>query len=114
MTLKQFIAQVIAINFVVSVCCFYRSSHRRCSVGKGVLRDFEKFTGKHLCQSLFFNKVASNFSKKETLTQVFSSEFCEILKEDLFFTKHLWWLLAYLPNKYKYKDSLTSKIIKVI
>ena len=25
---------------------------------KGVLRNFAKFTGKHLCQSLFFNKVA--------------------------------------------------------
>ena len=25
---------------------------------KGVLRNFPKFTGKHLCQSLFFNKVA--------------------------------------------------------
>ena len=35
------------------------SSHRRCSVKKGVLRNFTKFTGKHQCQSLFFNKVAS-------------------------------------------------------
>ena len=35
-----------------------RSSHRRCSVRKGVLRNFAKFTGKHLCQSLFFDKVA--------------------------------------------------------
>ena len=26
---------------------------------KGVLRNFAKFTGKHLCQSLFFNTVAS-------------------------------------------------------
>ena len=25
---------------------------------KGVLRNFAKFTRKHLCQSLFFNKVA--------------------------------------------------------
>ena len=25
---------------------------------KGVLRNFAKFTGKHLCQSLFFIKVA--------------------------------------------------------
>ena len=25
---------------------------------KGVLKNFVKFTGKHLCQSLFFNKVA--------------------------------------------------------
>ena len=35
-----------------------RGSHRRCSVRKGVLRNFENFTGKHLCQSPFFNKVA--------------------------------------------------------
>ena len=31
-----------------------RSSYRRCSVRKGVLRNFTKFTGKDLCQSLFF------------------------------------------------------------
>ena len=36
----------------------YRSSHRRCSVTKGALKIFSKFIGKHLCQSLFFNKVA--------------------------------------------------------
>ena len=35
-----------------------RNSHRRCSVRKGVLRNFAKFTEKHLCQSLFFNKIA--------------------------------------------------------
>ena len=39
-------------------CIIRRSSHRRCSVRKGVLRNFAKFTGKHLCQSLLFNKVA--------------------------------------------------------
>ena len=33
-------------------------SHRRCSVRKVVLRNSKKFTGRHLCQSLFFNKVA--------------------------------------------------------
>ena len=32
---------------------------RRCSVRIGVLRNFAKFTGKCLCQSLFSNKVAS-------------------------------------------------------
>ena len=36
----------------------HRSNHQRCSMQKGVLRDFTKFTGEHLCQSLFFNKVA--------------------------------------------------------
>ena len=68
-------------------------NHRRCSLRKGVLRHIAKFTGKHLCQRLFFNKVvglrpqACNFIKKETLAQVFSCEFCEISK-DTFFTEH--------------------------
>ena len=35
-----------------------KNSHRRCSIRRGVLRNFAKFTGKHLCQSLFFNKFA--------------------------------------------------------
>ena len=36
----------------------YRSSHLEVFCKKGVLRNFTKFTGKHLCQSLIFNKVA--------------------------------------------------------
>ena len=51
---------------------------------KDILRNVPKFTGKHLCQSLFFNKVAglrsATFVKKETLAQVFSCEFCESSK----------------------------------
>ena len=80
----------------------YRSSHRRCSIKKGVLENFAKFTGKHLSQSLFFNKVAGlrlqlhwkrdsgmcNFIKKETLAQVFSCELCEIF-QSTFPTEHI-------------------------
>ena len=43
-----------------------KSSHRSCSMKKGVPKNFAKFTGKHLCQSLYFNKVAGlslNFAK---------------------------------------------------
>ena len=78
----------------------FRRSHRRCFVTKVVLRNFAKFTGKSLCQSLFLNKVADltpetllkkrlrhrcfpevgNFIKKETLAQGFFWEFCEISK----------------------------------
>ena len=50
---------------------------------KGVLKNVAKFTGKHLCQSLYFNKVACNFIKIETLAQVFSCEFCEISKNTI-------------------------------
>ena len=32
---------------------------QRCSVRKDLLKNFAKFTRKHLCQSLFFNEVAS-------------------------------------------------------
>ena len=35
-----------------------RSSRPGVLCKKGALRNFSKFTGKHLCQSLFFNKVA--------------------------------------------------------
>ena len=46
-----------------------RSSHQKCSLETVVLKNFTKFTGKHLCQSLCFNKVAGfwcftvNFAK---------------------------------------------------
>ena len=33
-------------------------NHWRCAVRKGVLKDFAKFTEKHLFQGLSFNKVA--------------------------------------------------------
>ena len=35
-----------------------RSSHQRCSIIKGAFINLAKFTGKHLFQSLFLNKVA--------------------------------------------------------
>ena len=64
-----------------------RSSRPEVFCKKGVLRNFVKFTGKHMCQSLFFNKVAGarNFIKKETLVQMFLGT--------PFLTEHLWWLL---------------------
>ena len=56
----------------------------RCSVEKVFLEISKKFTGKLLCQSLFFNKIAclrsATLLKKENLVQVFSCEFCKISK----------------------------------
>ena len=61
-----------------------RSSHRRCFVRKGVLRNFAKFTGKHLCQSLFFNKVAdlrsANLLKKRLWHRCFPVNFAKFLR----------------------------------
>ena len=63
-------------NYINVIFGIHRSSPWRCSVKIGILKNFAKFTGKHLFQSLFFNK--------ETLEQVFSCEFCEILKTTFF------------------------------
>ena len=57
-----------------------RSSHQRCSVRKGVLRNFANFTGKHLCQSLFFNKVAGN----RPVPECFPMNFSKFLKAPFF------------------------------
>ena len=40
-----------------------RSSRPEVFSKKAVLRNFTKFTGKHLCQVLFFNKVAGLFTE---------------------------------------------------
>ena len=115
-----------------------RSNHWRCSVGRGVVRNFAKFTGKHLCQILFFNKLAGlvleslfnkapgltashfikrlqqkacNFIKKETLAQVFSWEFCEI-SNNTFFTENLWGrLLLYIIYDYIFEASISSRLL---
>ena len=50
-----------AFSLLVSVVNWLnlnRTSRPEVFCKKGVLRNFTKFTGKHLCQSLFFNKVA--------------------------------------------------------
>ena len=39
---------------------------------KGILRNFAKLTGKHLCQSLFFNRVAGlQLYKRDSVTGLF-------------------------------------------
>ena len=60
------------LNFII------RSSPPEVFCKKGVPKNFAKFTAKHLCQSLFFNKAAC-------LRAFFTP----------FFTEHLWWLLVY-------------------
>ena len=56
------------IVFVIIIQMKTRGNHQRCSIRKGVLRNFAKFTGKHLWQVLFYNKVAG------------LEKFCEISK----------------------------------
>ena len=73
----------------------YRSSRPEVFC-KGVLRIFTKFTGKHLCQSLFLNKVTG--LRATTLLKKRLWHRCDFTKfpRTPFLTEHLWWLLLSL------------------
>ena len=74
-----------------------RSSHPEVFCKRGALNNFTKFLGKHVSES-FINKAAGPGPVtllKETLTQVFSSEFCESFLRVSFFIKHLLWLFLH-------------------
>ena len=68
----------------ISRIATFRSSHQCCSVKKGVLKIFTKFTGNHLCQGLFFNKVASlspaTLLKKGLWHKCFPVNFVKLLR----------------------------------
>ena len=62
-----------------------RSSHWRCSIKKDVFyKKFAKFTGKHLCPSLFLNKVGclrpAALSKKGLRRRCFPVTFVKFIK----------------------------------
>ena len=86
-----------------SAMAYSKGQKQRSSVKEGVLRNFAEFTGKHLCQSLFFNKVPGL-----RLATLLKKKLWHILlwilrnfKEHFFFTEHLQWLPlkgSYLQN----------------
>ena len=73
-----------------------RSSCPELFCEKGVLRNFAKFTGKHLCQCLFFNKVeglrSATLLKKRLWCKCFPVNSAKFVRT-LFFKEHLRWLL---------------------
>ena len=97
-----------------------RSSRPDVFCKKDALRNFAKSAGKHLCQSLFFNKVAglrpATLLKKRLWHRCFPVNFAKFLRTP-FLTEHLWWLLLESGNWNKlapiYKKSLPENLIFV-
>ena len=103
-----------SVFFFSLILYWYKSSHRRCSVKKSVLKNF-------LCQSLYLKKVAdlrpATLLKKETLAQVFSSQFYEIFNIFLQNTFGRLLLLIFgksihLTHSYQRSLSIPPEIIK--
>ena len=80
-------------KLIIKEKSIFRSSRPEVFCKKGVLRNFSKFTGKRLCQTLIFNKVAGQrlptFVKREALTQVLPVNFVKFLGAN-FCIEHLW------------------------
>ena len=94
---------------------------------KGALRNFAKFTGTHLCQSLFFNKVAvlrhATLLKKRLWHRYFPVNFAKFLRTPFlqntsgvcfrikrrYITKYLWYYSILIYNTaQKMKFSITD------
>ena len=94
---KLFCLKWLLFLKIVLLCC--RSSRPEVFCNKDVLRNFAKFTGKHLCTSLFFDKVAvlrpAILLKKRLWHSCFPVNFAKFLRTP-FFIEHLWWLLLML------------------
>ena len=65
---------------------------------KGILRNFAKFSGKHLCLGLSFDKIPglrpATLLKERLWHRCFLVNFEKFLRTP-FFTEHLWWLLLF-------------------
>ena len=65
----------------------FRSSHRRCSIKKAILKYFVIFTGKHLCRDLFLNKVAGHqacdFIKKRLQQRYFLANIGKFIRRPI-------------------------------
>ena len=91
----------------------FKSSRQEVFSKKGVLKNFSKFAGRRLCQSLFLNKVAdlrSEHYSKKTLSQVFSREILRVS----FFIEHLWLLLLKLDNPFRFSQQKINHMIYAI
>ena len=77
----QFLYRVVALNRFLK-----KAGMSKWRTQKPLFANFEIFSGKHLCWSLFFSY------QKETPTHVLSCEYCKIF-ENIFFIDHLRWLL---------------------
>ena len=82
---------------------------RRCSVKKVFFRNFARFTGKHLCRSLLFNKVAvlrpETLLKRRLWQRCFPMNFVKFLKTPFLLSKSIDWFLC---------DGNFNELIKVI
>ena len=86
--------------WIASYCCEYgksRNSRTKVFFKIGVLKNFSALTGKHLCQSLFFNKKTCNFIKKRLRHRCFPVKLAKFSWTSIL-KKICEWLLLNIAN----------------
>ena len=101
-SMLQLISYFNEVNFFLIE---FRSSRPEMFCRKGVLKNFAKFTGNHLCRSLFFNEDLrpATLLKKRLWHRCFLVNIAKFLRTN-FFTEQLRWLLlrVYVQMTYNY------------
>ena len=91
----------------------FRNSRRRCSVRKTVLRNFAKFTGKHLCQRVsFLMKLQASGLQLYEKRNSGKGVFLLILRisKNTFFTEQLWSTASVLSRCQSTFQTISSEI----
>ena len=76
-------ATVELLTLWIILFTLFRSSRPEVFCKKGIFKNFAKFTGKHLCQSIFLKKVATLF-KKRLWYKCFPMNFAKVLRTPIF------------------------------
>ena len=97
--------EICCLDLKCSVMFYFTAFCKICTIflkqsSEGVLKNFAKFTGKHLSQRFFFSKVADlrspSLLKKRPWHRCFPVNFVKFLRTP-FYIEHLWWLLLHRP-----------------
>ena len=115
------------------IFCLLRSSRSEVFCKKGVVRNFEKFIGKHLCQSLLFNKVAglrlcnrcfplnfSNFRRTPWKIPIYiihvemQASFSEAVNWRNIFPRNHWCYLTFSEHVFSQNTSVAASEFKCI
>ena len=91
----------------------YRSTRPEVFCKKVVLGSFPKFTGKHPCQSLFFNKVACQAAllKKRLWRRCFPVNFTKFLRTPFLTEQLRWFLLKIKSNPSKFGKFIRKRLL---
>ena len=94
----------------MSECDTARSSHQRCSIQEGVLKNFSKFTEKHLVRVFLLTKLQlkpGTLLKKRLWHRCFLANFVKFLRRT-FLQKHLWATASDIFNKLIRNEKLAT------